>query len=536
MTSVSSINRLFSLSPPGATTTLVFAVIAVIGVAFWHSWSSLFDVWGNRPGYSHGYLVPLISVWLLYARRDVLDSVEPRPVPLILLPIAVLGLLWVVVALASIQIGHQMLVPVIAWLAVFAVAGKSAAGICLLPFGYLYLAMPIWDIFNPALQALTVASTRFLLGLAGISSYIEGNIVTLPNGVFEIAGGCSGLHFFIVSLAISAYFGISYRLDLPRLVLVVLSGVVSGIIANWIRVFVVIVAGYVTDMQHFLVTVDHYYFGWVVFVISLAAVYQFWKRFDEFESTPADVDSKSAAGLTLQYRFGWVGIIAVVLVMAAPVAFGLRAGDIRGAGLDLDLPDARGSWTKEGLPSLAWSPEFHGAQAEASATYRHLDRTIDVYANVYTSQGQGRELVGFDNKIQGANAWRIAETSKREVGADDVRNVPVIESMLVGQINERRLVTYWYDVEGRQITSGVIAKLQYGASRLTGLAPSGVIAVSAACDGDCEGARRDIDSWILGNAVADASSLRLSDLLCASRDAAKSVSIHGLSASPCKIG
>ena len=129
----------------------MFAVIAVIGIAFWHSWSSLFDVWGNRPGYSHGYLVPLISLWLLYTRRDALDAVEPRPAPLMLLPIAVLGLLWVVVALASIQIGHQMLVPVIAWLAVFALAGKTVARICLLPFAYLYLAMPIWGHIQPGI-------------------------------------------------------------------------------------------------------------------------------------------------------------------------------------------------------------------------------------------------------------------------------------------------------------------------------------------------------------------------------------------------
>jgi len=33
------------------------------------------------------------------------------------------------------------------------------------------------------------------------------NYVHIPSGTFEIAGGCSGLHFFIVALAISALYG-----------------------------------------------------------------------------------------------------------------------------------------------------------------------------------------------------------------------------------------------------------------------------------------------------------------------------------------
>ncbi len=33
------------------------------------------------------------------------------------------------------------------------------------------------------------------------------------------------------------------------------------------------VAGYLTDMQHYLVRVDHYYFGWALFAVAMAVFF-----------------------------------------------------------------------------------------------------------------------------------------------------------------------------------------------------------------------------------------------------------------------
>ena len=47
-----------------------------------------------------------------------------------------------------------------------------------------------------------------------------------------------------------------------------------ALLANWLRVYTVIEAGYLTDMHHYLVSVSHYWFGWGVFALALVAF--FW--------------------------------------------------------------------------------------------------------------------------------------------------------------------------------------------------------------------------------------------------------------------
>jgi exosortase/archaeosortase family protein len=67
-----------------------------------------------------------------------------------------------------------------------------------------------------------------------------------------------------------------------------------AMIGNWLRVFFVIYAGYLTDMQHFLVQVDHYYFGWGIFILLMAPVFWFARRFEPVESADEPVSSREA--------------------------------------------------------------------------------------------------------------------------------------------------------------------------------------------------------------------------------------------------
>ena len=46
-------------------------------------------------------------------------------------------------------------------------------------------------------------AVRVLLRTVGIPAYFDGLQFQIPAGSFEIAGGCSGLHFLIVALAIA---------------------------------------------------------------------------------------------------------------------------------------------------------------------------------------------------------------------------------------------------------------------------------------------------------------------------------------------
>ena len=47
--------------------------------AFWGGVSELVERWSNQEEYSHGYLIPLVSAYLIWQRRNLLKSIEFVP-------------------------------------------------------------------------------------------------------------------------------------------------------------------------------------------------------------------------------------------------------------------------------------------------------------------------------------------------------------------------------------------------------------------------------------------------------------------------
>src|SRR5271166_6551393 len=52
---------------------IVVLLIVPLCWVFWPSLVVMADRWGNDPRYSHGYLVPLFSIFLLWSRRASFD-------------------------------------------------------------------------------------------------------------------------------------------------------------------------------------------------------------------------------------------------------------------------------------------------------------------------------------------------------------------------------------------------------------------------------------------------------------------------------
>ncbi len=77
---------------------------------------------------------------------------------------------------------------------------------------------------------------RRLIWISGLDAQVHGNFITIAWGTFEIAKGCSGLHFFEVGLAIAALWGeLDEQTPAGRIKLMALMGAMA-IVCNWIRV------------------------------------------------------------------------------------------------------------------------------------------------------------------------------------------------------------------------------------------------------------------------------------------------------------
>lgn len=475
---------------------VVVGLIALAVAAFWPSIAALAELWSHpdRRTYQHGYLIAVIAAWLIYRERERITAAAGPPSYRMLAGAALGGIAWAIAWNASLQVVHFLLWPIVLWSALAGALGLRAGRVLLLPVGFIYFAMPIWDALMPILQVATVAANRFMGILTDVPMLIEGTYVHIPEGSFEIAGGCSGLNYLIVGLAIATLLGEVNRHGLRRRLLLIALGAGMAIVSNWLRVFIIIFAGHASNMTHYLVRVDHYNFGWFLYAFVLAAFFLVARRLpeDRFASLPASVRP-------VQWRFGASAIAgaAVVLVLGPLLvlvpAYGAGDDPTRGSlGVSMLDFDASDRWLAAPA-SGDWIPVFPGADAESLVEFAAGDEVVTAYTATYLRQRQGRELVGHESRIEGRAQGRFVRSSRRMAVVEPA--VEVNESEWSSAGGGRALFWWTYQIGGRRFTSPLAAQVWYGISSLAGPPVSSVVALRAACASDCDRARLVLEAF-----------------------------------------
>jgi exosortase len=249
----------------------VYGLIALVALLFAPSTAQLARLWSDfdNLSYTHGFAIAGVSLWLIFRDRHALAAAAPQPSWRMFALWSVCAVVWIFFWHADIRDAYLVLFPALIWLALYAVLGQSIAMLLLFPIGYLYFTLPAWSWLNPLMQYLSIQGVALLLHLTGIPTAVNGSLVSVPAGVFEIAPACAGLHFLTVGLALAALLGELNRDPWRvRLKWMALMGLLA-VLTNWIRIVFIIVSGQATQMQSSLITVGHYRFGWAVFAVAL---------------------------------------------------------------------------------------------------------------------------------------------------------------------------------------------------------------------------------------------------------------------------
>ena len=461
--------------------TQVSPVAVVLAVAFLMLWPSLVELehyWRTIRDYQHGYLVTALAVvWLFRARKEIDAAAQPTH-PIAALPLAIAIVIWLVALRANSNAGQHLIIPLVPLLAVLAAAGPRAARLAALPLTYLYFAIPLWDVFTPSLQAMTTSVSEHVLGAFGIPVTVAGNDVTIPYGTFTVADTCSGKRYLVVGLAFAVLAGVIQRLPRQRFAILLVLSAAATLAANWLRVIVIIYAGYATKMQHYLVTTDHVTFGTVLFVPLLAAILFLTRWLARNAPLPASSHEQGTA--TPGGTAAWIFPVALMLGAALLNLFGPT---VAAAPALRPLPLHTDGWRGPIPADGAWQPRFIGAGAERRAAYVAGADTIELYVNIYGSQSQGRELVYYENTLP-SPGWHEVESLP---SAPDSPAAAMVAEDGTGNL---WVVSHVYNVGGRVTGSAVIAQISYGFKALLRPVPAGVVAVAARCAGrNCAGAR-----------------------------------------------
>jgi exosortase len=218
-------------------------VVVVAGCLFWAYWPALREMvqrWSHDPQYSHGYLVPLFAVYLLWSRRDRLAAVTFRTSwwgVLVLVGGAALYL-----AGAYVFFGWLSAMSLLAALAGLALlfGGAPALRWAWPAIAFLVFMVPLPYRLQTALglplqRMATVAST-YALQTFGLPALAEGNIIILNEGKMGVEEACSGLSMLFIFFALSVAVAIVSRRPVWEKLLLVASAVPIAIVANVSRI------------------------------------------------------------------------------------------------------------------------------------------------------------------------------------------------------------------------------------------------------------------------------------------------------------
>jgi exosortase len=198
--------------------------------------------WYRDENYSHGFIVPLISGWFLYTRREDLKKalVEPWCPGLLVI---IFGLIQLTVAWLGTEYFtmRSSLVVLLAGVTLY-LFGMGVFRIALLSLAYLLFMVPVpYIIYDAAAFPLKLFITKvsvWFLKAIGVVVWREGNILMFPEVTFEVADACSGTRSLMSLLALGvAYAVISQTSNLKRWI-IVLATVPIAIFTNALRVIV----------------------------------------------------------------------------------------------------------------------------------------------------------------------------------------------------------------------------------------------------------------------------------------------------------
>jgi exosortase len=248
--------------------------ITLLGV-YWNILRGLTAQWWDDPNYTHGFLVPLFSAFLLWRNRATLRAIKPEGT-LIGLALLLLGIGMLLLGEVGAEnfLMRTSLIVVLAGLVLFHL-GLRALRAVLFPLAFLIFMVPLpgvvfYGITFP-LQRLAAENAAWTLDALGVPVLLDGNIIHLSQLSLGVTEACSGIRS-LISLSAGAV-AWAYLLR-PRgwsAVVFVAATLPITILANAARVVLTGLIGQQFGVEY-ASGFFHEFAGWVIYIFAFACL------------------------------------------------------------------------------------------------------------------------------------------------------------------------------------------------------------------------------------------------------------------------
>jgi exosortase len=229
-------------SPENRGTALAAAgALGLLGYLFWENIRHFLLVWSTDENYSHGFLVPFISLYFAN------EAARKGPVPVrsgVTIGAAFIGLA-LLIKLATVFIPFPSASD---YGLLFALAGVCSllTGVeTLKRFGFAFfflvfmvpLPVAVYSMIANPLQMMVTQVATSMLNTIGIPAFCEGNMITLPGDhQLFVAEACSGMRQLTGFLALTTAWAYLSARPMANRVLLIASSIPIAMTANVVRV------------------------------------------------------------------------------------------------------------------------------------------------------------------------------------------------------------------------------------------------------------------------------------------------------------
>jgi exosortase len=201
---------------------------------------SLVRAWFDDSNNSHGILIPIVSIYLVWRLRDKIREIPSQP--------STAGLVLLTLSLAAYLISYLVdlvlparvtIISTLAGLVLFN-WGWHVFSLVLFPILFLFFMIPVpdtlLDLIAFPLQLLVAQLSATLLDWSGIPVYAQGNVLHFASYSFEVVEACSGIRSLVSFLAIGTLLAYHMECSWGKRVLLMISTFPLAIAANLMRV------------------------------------------------------------------------------------------------------------------------------------------------------------------------------------------------------------------------------------------------------------------------------------------------------------
>ena len=443
--------------------TPLFAAIAIVALLYAPSLQTLWKKWVLWDQ-DLAHALPTIGVMLvLLARKTYVQATTRDPQNtfywLQIFALACSSLCWYSLESLSISLPAYFALITILCLFISTSLSKSVLWATLPYIGLLIFTIPIWSELTGSLVKLSSLIVGQAVKLSHITVLLDGNSLFLPSGTIYIADGCSGIRYLIIALLMGYILILINQYKLSMAVITMLIAPALGLFANWLRIYLLVLIGYHTEMQSSLMS-DHETFGWIVFACILVPAIYF---------SPVSKQQGNAINIPQKPRF-----IPLLALAIGPLLLYISTSDtVTKNPLTLAHISQYQSATQNIGTQLQTNIDLKEQQV---ITLGDLSIRVNLFTN--TPQASRDEIVPYLGNIVDRADWSL------EQSISDTHNFKIEVYKSVGGA-KRILVATQYVVGTMQTSNYWIAKLIQVIAKANNHNYFGLITAQTNCKNDC---------------------------------------------------